>query len=283
MTRTALWSAGVAILAIGIGACTPAGPPPPRTGTPAYYWLSAMETWQAGQYEKCLEHLEKILRGGDPIVAKAAPLRLLILAGLARGYEDMSDQFQLGAESIKSGSTASHRRRADQYRAQAANFALQLGDAYAQFEQASPSGPVTFDFPFPTRGVLVPPAVFTRVGQGQLIPDMEIDRLLAAMLQRGVLREVTAAVGAAGDTAKAQAAMAKLPLEAGRGPFLAALGESLYEVSKIFGPRGRGETPRQEHLLNLASKALAGASGDSLKELKAKVEKDLKSAAARKK
>ncbi|MEZ5351827.1 MAG: hypothetical protein R2762_04270 [Bryobacteraceae bacterium] len=271
----------IPLLALLMLAACASGPPPPKTGTPAYYWLSTMETYGAGAYEKSLEHLDKIMRTTDPETQKAGPLRILILAGLARGYQDLAEQFQFGAESIKTGSTAAHRRRSDQYRAQAANFALQLSQAYEKFEESSPSGNITIDFPFPTRGALTPPPVFTRVGQGQLIPDMEIDRMQAAILQRGVLREVAAAVGSPGDAAQAQARMTKLPLEAERGPFLATIGEALYETSAIFGPRGRGETPRQIHQLELAAKALSGAAGPSVKAILAKVEKDRKEAVAR--
>lgn len=242
-----------------------------------------MENYQAGQYEKSLEHLDKIIRSGDPIVAKAAPLRLLTLSGLARGYQDLAAQFQLGAESIKTGSSADHRRRSEQYRAQAANFALQLAEAFTAFENSHASGPVAVDFPYPARGTMTLPPVFSRVGQGQLIPDMEIERMQNAVLQRAVLREISSAVGAAGDVAQAQARMKTLPLETPRDAFLAAVGESLYENSVIFGPRGRGETPRQEHLLDLATRALGPSAGDRAKELKAKIAKDRKDIEARKK
>jgi len=273
--------AAPAILVL-FGSCS-SGPPPVRTGTPAYYWSLAVENYESADLTKTLEQVEKVFRSENEFVGRARVLRLVTLAGLVDGYRELANTWEYGARAVKSGSPMPFRRRTGEYRALATSLALQLGEAYKEFAKAQPDGPVVFHFRAPKRGTTAMPQGAAQIGEGRLIPDADSETLFTAMLQRSALLKLAHATGAGEDGPAARKALEKPPVEVPRKKFEAAMAQALYDASTIFGPKGRGETPRQQFLLEQVSLALSAAGGDAPKDLKTKLEKDLKDIKARSK
>lgn len=270
------------LILILLASCS-TGPPPVKTGTPAYYWSLAVENYEGADMTKTLEQVEKIFRSENEFTPRARTLRLVTLAGLIDGYRELGDLWEHGARVAKASSPMPFRKRAGEYRALATTFGIQLGEAYQEFQKAHPQGPVSFQFKAPTRGTTAIPPQAARIGEGQLIPDADADTLFRGYLQRSALIELAHATGVGEDGAAARKALENPPVEVPREKFEGAMAHSLYEASVIFGPKGRGETPRQQFLLELAGKALAAAGKEAPKDLRGKIDKDLKDIKARQK
>src|SRR5258706_5243466 len=73
----------------------------PQTGTPAYYWAAAKETFAVNDYAKTSEHLGKLLATENEYTARAQPLLLILTSGMVRGYMDIADKLESGVRAKK--------------------------------------------------------------------------------------------------------------------------------------------------------------------------------------
>src|SRR5258706_16474068 len=84
-----------------LSACS-SGPTPPEKGPPAWLWAAAKETFGQGDWVKSTEHLSALTNGSSELAEKARPWELLVLGGLADGYIQLADAYELGARANKS-------------------------------------------------------------------------------------------------------------------------------------------------------------------------------------
>jgi hypothetical protein len=249
---------------------------PPAKGTPAFYWSAAEETFQAGDYLKTSEHLENLARRESEYTGRIRPWRLVLLSGLMQGYLDMAEQFQTGARNNK-GNPTPFRREMDQARSLGAKLALQFGEAYVEFQKVQPEGEVNLAFPYPVRGSLAMPAQMTKTATGVILAEGELGLMRRAMLQRGVIDAVCQAVGAKGDSARAQELLKNPPVSVPRGGFELAMAHGLFEAGQLFGPMKLSLPDRQEWFYDRTLEALKKApEGKEAKEWKAMIEKERK-------
>src|SRR5437660_10453917 len=110
------------------------GPAAPEKGTPAYYWQAAKETFAAGDNLKTLEHLDKITASDNEFSSKALPWSLVVTSGLAGGYAELADHYEIGVRMNKSDPSA-FRRPMGEYRGNANRLALQFADKLSKFAQ----------------------------------------------------------------------------------------------------------------------------------------------------
>lgn len=252
-----------------------AGPTPPKTGTPAYYWMSANEAYGKGEYAKTVDWLDKIVYGSSDFVPKARVFKLVVLSGLLQGKRELAERFEYGANNNKDNPMR-FRKHVNSFRGEAGRLAAQLGETFAAY--AKSTGDVPVEFSYPARGSVAMPLPLNKVAEGQMISESELETVHEQMIQRGVIQEVARAVGAPGDVAKAQTLMKTLPLAVNRATFDLAMAEVLYDASVIFNRQKLGDPARQQFLAKQALAALAGAKADEkrVKDLKPKIEKDLK-------
>lgn len=264
---------------LGLTFACSSGPAPPKPGTAAFSWEVAKESYQAGDYLRTAEHLDRVLRTDNDLVPQARVWRLVLGAGLADAYRELTEQFEQGGRTNKANPTP-FRRKAVDYRTLAERTAVLLGEFYSNFEKAQATGDVELHFPYPARGSLSLPPAIIKIAQGQVPTEGDIVTAQSAMLQRAVLANICAAVGASNDAARAQQLLKEIPAKVPRGAFEYAMAEALYEASTVFGPLKGSQPVRQLRLLELAGQALAKATGDEkkIKELKAKIERDTKEA-----
>ena len=270
-----------AAAALSLVSCS-SGPEPVRTGTPAYYWQVANENYTKGDFAKTADWLEKITKASkNDFSAKAWIYQLIVTSGTIRGNAELADEFEIGERVNKAASMKFHKYTAN-FRGAAARASMGLHEAYNEFEKAFPDGDVTAEFAVPA-GTIAKPQGIAKIQTGQIPTEAEVPALASSMLQRGVIEQICDLTGSAGDVAKAQLAMKTPPVTIPRAAFELTMAKTLHETSKIFGGRKENDTNKQEAFCNLAMKA-AGRAGDSadVKELKGKIEKDLKEIKARK-
>ncbi len=260
------------------------GPPPPRSGTPEYYFATALDNYNKGDYAKADDWLAKMAKSESEIANKTRVWRLVLQGGRMQGLRELADYYEFGARANKDKPGPFHKKVAD-YRNAAAALSMELAETYDGFVKASPSGDVALHFPFPPRGSLGRPPAMTRIGAGQLPSQADIETTAAQMVERGIVSTAAEFAGAGGDAAKAQAAYKATPATAPRAALQLAAAKLLYEASAIFGSKKRNDPPRQEFLLKRVKTALAEAdkSAKEAKELELRIKADEQDIAKRKK
>jgi hypothetical protein len=260
-------------LALLLVSCS-TGPAPPARGTPAFYWQAATETFGAGDYLKASDHLEQLTKPGGEYAARAVPWLLVVSGGMASGYLDMVETFWRGSRANRANQTP-FRRQMGEYQMRADRRALEFAETFLSFQKMKEAS-IPLAFPYP-KGSPNTPADLTKVGDGIVPSDAEVNALEKEMIERGVLLQACQAVGAPEDTAKTQEIFAKPDASVPRETFVFAMAKTLYDLGDLYTPSKLDQPQRIELFYNEALESLKSIpeTKDS-KELIAKIEKDLK-------
>lgn len=260
-------AAGLSLVAAGCNS----GPQPPQPGTPAFYWAAARSTYAAGDFLKASDNLSQLSSSAD-YGARAQPWTMVMSAGLAKGYMDLADNFELGGRANRANPTP-FRRQVDQLRRNAGTAAMQLAETIHKFLGGDKTDPIVLEFPYPT-GSLSDPVQLQRVAKGMMVPDAEIEDLQRAMLQRGVLFTVTRVVGAGDDPAKTQEIFKGGEVKVPRATFLLGISKSLVDEADLYTPSKLDQPDRLNVLCQEATDALEGVpESKETKDLAARIGK----------
>ncbi len=222
------------------------GPSAAPQGSPPFYWQAARETFPTGDFVKAASHLEALCKKDSEFTARAQPWRLVLTAGLARGYHELANNFEYGARANKANPTP-FRNQVMENRNMAGKYALQFAETFLAFEKRDPAQPVMLDFPYP-HGNPAKPIELTKVANGIMIPEAQVLSVQKRMLERGVLLAVFEAVGAQEDAAKTQALFKAGAVQVPNDVFATAVAKNFYEISWIFS-REKLDLPERVELL----------------------------------
>jgi hypothetical protein len=248
-------------------------PSGPEKGTPAFYWQAARETFAAGDNMKALEHLDKLI-GDKDYGAKALPWALVLSSGMASGYANLADQYEIGSRMNKADPTW-FRRHTGEYRTIAKQLSLQFADRFAKLGQ-SQSGTVALAFGYPKGSATQSPQL-TKVANGIALPQADVDLALTQTVQRGILMAACRAAGAPDDTAKGESLLKDPEAKVSAPAFSMAMADSLYNLSQIYTPQKADEPEKLRIFCERADEALKSvADSKEKKELAGKIEKALK-------
>jgi len=254
----------------------------PKFGTPEWYWAAAREQFSKGDLAKTQEHLEKIIASDNPYKKRAATWQVVVLAGMAQGYKELSDAYDAGSSQSKTQVrdfqrlTRDLRRLSRQYSMGLAQEVDRLKKEMGDAEQ------ITLEYAFP-RGGPAEVGTLDRVRKGVLPMESERANAESMSLARGVLLQTAAAVGAGQDTAKASELFKTQPVPVPRAVFLFALADRLVEQAGLFDRRKLNEPDKKKLLLDMATDCLKPAqSADAAlkkkaKALQEKIDKERKS------
>ena len=273
-------AACVALLTLGlaaVGTSCSSGPQPPQPGTPAFYWAAANETYRGGDFVRTSENLQRILVGENEFTKRARAWDAVISSGLAQGYIELADAWEAGARATRPNPTP-FRKQVSALRSLASASAIQFTEDVHRVVEADKDPNIVLTFAFPAGGA-APPAGLKRVAGGILVQDSERDLLQAAMLQRGVLLSVCAAVGSRDDAAAAQEKLKTGEFRAPRDAFLLVAAKSLSNQSELFTGSKLDLPNRLKMLSEEALKALeAVPQSKETKSLTDKIQARLKKA-----
>lgn len=235
--------------------CSGGGAPQP--GTPAFYWAAAKETYNAGDYQKTIEHLGNILSSQNEFVARAQPWLLVLSSGMAQGYMDLADAFEAGSHANRAQTTNFH-RQVNTYRGMANTLALQFADTFGKFQSKDEYVPLAFSYPTgsPTEVVLL-----NKVSNGAWLPDPEIETAQKRTIERAVLLATCLAAGAKNDPAKAQDLLKSPDAKVPRATFMHAMASALFDQSQLY-VRTKLDNPDK-------MKIFCGRAEDALKQIPA--------------
>jgi hypothetical protein len=208
------------------------GPEPPKPGSPAFFWGAAHETYAAGDYQQASAHLEHICRTQNEYTARAQAWYLILSSGMAESYIEMADFFEYGSRAKPMSPTVFRRQMSD-YRTYASRLSLQFAQVFQDFEKNNKDEQIPFDFKFPD-GSALPSPQLARIGHGELPSPTVLDVVRKQQLKTGVVLQTCLAVGAPGDTAKAQEMFKSGKVLVPRGTFLLAMATALHDQAQLF-------------------------------------------------
>ena len=264
---------GTLVFACFLISCSDSGAP--KEGTPAYYWSAAKETFAASDYVKTVEHLEKLTANENEFTTRARPWLLIMTSGITRGYMDLAESFDAGARANKTNPTP-FRRTTNAYRAEANRSALSFVQAFDQFVK-SKDDQIPVALPFPTGGA-APVSQLSKAAAGTMLLPAELEPAAKRAIERGVLLAACAAAGAPDDPAKTQELLKPGTLQVPRAAFMTAMANTLFEESKLYGPRQIDNPERVKIFCTRALDALKTVpETKKTKELSSKITKSLKS------
>ena len=264
---------GAPVLALAIlSSCSgDAGPSP---GTPAYAWKAAGETFKAGDYMKTLENLDLILAGDNDFVARALPWSLVLTSGMAAGYTELADNYEIGSRMNKSDPTA-FRRPISNYRAFANRLSLQFAEHAAKLDKV-PGDTVPLSFGYPV-GTAAPVPALTKVVSGVVLTAPDAEAAQKRAIERGVLLAACRMAGAPDDTAKTADILKAPDAKVARPVILLAVAQTLFNESQLYGHQKLDDTEKMTIFCQRAQDILKNVpESKSSKDLAAKLQTVLK-------
>jgi hypothetical protein len=271
MRLAALCGAVLGFTVLSSCSSEPAGP---AKGTPAFYWQAAGETFKTGDYPKTLEHLDKILADDNDFTARALPWSLVLRSGMASGYMELADHYEIGGRVNKSDPTA-FRRSVINYRGFAGRLSLQYAQNAAKMDKVKgDSVPLAFGYP---NGTASPVASLTKVANGVVLPAAEAETAQKRAIERGVLLAACRAAGAPDDTAKTGAILRAPDAKAPRAVFMMAVAQTLFNESQLYTQRKLDDPEKLAIFCQRAQEALKNVpESKESKDLGVKIQNALK-------
>jgi hypothetical protein len=252
------------------------GPGAPQPGTPAFYWEAAGGTWKSGDYVKTLDHLSHLTADQNEFTARARPWEIVVASGLARGYADLNDACESGIKKTPARAIPI-RRQMSAWRANANSIALELAETFQKFSAANKQSSIPLDFTWPPVGNAAVPAQRERFATGAPVSAADVETLELATIQRGVILALARATGAGEDAAKAQELFRQPRPAVATETFMVGMGQALYDLSSLYGPRKLDSPNRHDMLVTLATNALKPyPKNEDAAALLAKIEKEAK-------
>jgi len=263
----------VIIMAAHLLSCSSTGNAP-RPGSPAFEWTAAKDAFTAGDYDKTTKHLDRIVLTDNEYTARAQALLMVMTSGVARGYMDLANSFDSGARS-KKADPGRFRRQASVYRSAASPLCLRFAETFIKFQKTKDAS-VPLGFNFPT-GSAAPVTALNNVAEGVFPSAGELDSMQKRALTRGVMLATCRAVGASNDTAKALEIFRAADPQVPRATFVAAMANSLYEESELYGRMQIGDSEKFNIFCNQALDGLKSIPETAdTKGLRSKIESALK-------
>ena len=251
------------------------GPPAPTMGTPPFYWQAAQETFAAADYVKANSHLDQLIKSDNEFTARALPWRLVLTAGMAKGYSELGDTYEAGGRANKINPTP-FRRQTAEFRGTAGRLALQFGETFLKFSKTQYEQTIPLAFSFPTGGT-TPVQELSKIGFGAMLPPAVAESVPKRVVERAVVLAACDAAGAPDDVAKARAVFNTENAQVPHDVFMVTVARTLFDLSEVFS---RTKLDRPDRVELFCTEAL-----DTLKTVKetketknltAKIQKTLK-------
>jgi hypothetical protein len=242
------------VVFLALTSCGPSGPLP---GTPAFYWQAAKETFAARDYLKTADHLARLTKSENEFALRAEPWGLVLTAGLAKAYIDLAGGFESGGKAggKDSAMPLPLRKKMSDYRTLAERRALEFGETFIQFEKSSKDQNIALEFTYPATNMADIPEL-TRIKGGAILPDSTLSTVETRLIEQSIAKSAGAAVGAAGDPAKAQTLFQAGSVQVPRDVFMVAMAGNLHDLAQLFTRGKLDKLDRLEFFCNKGLEAL---------------------------
>ncbi len=233
------------------------GPKTPAAGSPEWLYQAATEAFRLGEIEKAHQHLEKIEETASPYQARGAAWHVVMEIGLLLGNQELAEAYQKGWD-LAGAQRSDFLREKQNVQRDARRHALHLAETYDHFVKTLSEKPVVLQMPFP-KGSGAPVTDLDRVYKGMWPSAEQRAQIQEKVLNRGMVRGVSAAITSPDDAAGAQNALKGGRAEVPAAKFLLAAGESLWKTAPLFERKVLNEPDKikffQERALDAAKRA----------------------------
>jgi hypothetical protein len=220
----------VLLAVIGLASCS--GPATTaKADHSEFYWAAARETYQAGDYTKTADHLERVIETDNAYTARAIPWYLVLTSGMAAGYMELADQYSAGAR-IKKADGLAFRRKATDYRTIASKLVLRFAQNTDKIGKV-PLGNLPLAFRLP-KGNPANPALFAKIAAGIELEPADAQMAETLAVEHSVLMTACLAVGAPNDVAKTEEILGHPSPSAARDTFGKAIAQLLEKDAKLY-------------------------------------------------
>ena len=273
-TYKTLLLAFLVIICILLPSCA-SGPPQIQAGSPAFFWSTAKQAYQSGDYVRASENLSKLTQSDNEYHARAEAWLMVLSSGLAQGYMDVADAYDAGGR-MNPDNRIPFRKAATAARSAAKSMTLQTAEAIHHFRSHAKDQVLPVEFGYPT-GSLAENGTLAKIAKGMPAGTADAEFAERTALQKGVVMVVCRVVGAEDDSAKAAEVFKQTPLQVPRATFLLGVAKSLHEEARLFSIKQLDEPMRVKMLCNEATEALKDVPDSKEKKtLETKIEKTVK-------
>jgi hypothetical protein len=221
-------------------------------------WNEAELIFATGDFDETLRRVEKLIDAPEPYRASAAAWKMLVLAGKARGYFELAEAHQQGAQ--ENGGHASLLWRATStYRSRCRIESLALAEmALAADQYLGGADAIGLDFPLPP-ATAAASSLVSSVRVGRPIPEGQADAAVQYTIGRAVAMTICEAGGAAGQGDGNAALCAGQRAVVPKSRLLAMLGKVLYEQAELFAESRLDDREKHALMLDLSEKLFRSA------------------------
>jgi len=251
------------------------GPPRPKLGSAAFLWEEAKQSYRIGDFLQTDSTLMNLSRTDSTFAADARVWQLVLSAGLTQGFGELADAYESGGRHNVDNPLLFQKQSAS-LRSSAATTAMEFAQAVHDIAGSEPDATVRLAFAFPA-GSATPPESLGKIADGGWLRDADRELVETAMLQRGLLRAVSAAVGNQGNPQAALAIFQAAEVRIPRSTFIYGMARLLYEESDLFGSQRMDRPDRFILMCREAREALRSIpETEETKELASMIEDTLK-------
>lgn len=253
LPRRFLW-ASILLWVAFLWSCGGSQGPKLSKDSPEYHYAQVKEAMADVKYEKAISLTNEIQRKfpGTDFADKARILRIVLLAGLSAGFQDMAEAYLAGYEKSIQNAGKLRTTAFDYYRKQK-NAALGFNEACDYFmKHYSDEKEYVLECDFPSREIAHNRRL-DEVRSGNLLDSEQRQMAEEDQLREGVIDTLAAFVGARGDRAKAKKLLETGSKSLDHAEFMVRLGRTLLENQKLFGRQALNEVQYYRQFYQKAS------------------------------
>jgi hypothetical protein len=224
---------------------------PPKTGTLAYTWHTATESYKAGNYQRSMEQLTRLATAQSEYRTRARLWLVVVAGGIADGYLQLSNAYEDGARLSKAASS-DYRNQVRELRNIANTAALAFAETMHDIMDENKDPRFAFDFGFPAGGSTEPLQLAKiRKGLPMQAADHEVAR--KKMAEAGVVKFAALLAGSPSDIEKARQQFAA----PSRDAVLMGVATNLVSSADLYSQKKMDIPKRGNALCKEAAEALA--------------------------
>jgi hypothetical protein len=251
--RIEAWALMVAML-IALAACSSesqrsaAGAWSPR-------WQETERLFAQGDIDGTLQQIEVLLKADGSDSVRAAAWKMLILAGKARAYFELSEAYETGAQE-NPAEVLAFRRASSTHRSQARQASLALAQMASETDRYfGRVETIPLDFPLQPGSTSLSPVVES-VKVGRLSHQAQLTSAEEYSVRRAIVLTICEAATATSDRADPSEGLAGRSPAIPKPRLLAVVGRVLYEQADLFAEERLNDPGKYALLLDLSERLL---------------------------
>lgn len=241
----------VVVAAMAVGLSCSSVPEGPQQGTPEWYMAGAEMNFGMGDYVKTVEQLKEATKAEGEMGRRAQLWRIVLTAGLARGYDRLVDAFVEGQEKNEAR-TEEYQPWINQYRRRTRINAIEFSEGVGKVKELmGDSESIALDIPLPPGDGAVS-TVLQTVEAGNKVEEPKVLTMEDQTLTRGVLSVISEMTGGT-EFSQLIADAEGDGIQAERDAMNFGIARILLDISVMFDREGLDDPRVRDFILNMTT------------------------------